>query len=268
MSTVVVVGGGIAGLAAAWELSGAVPAPHVVVLEGSPRTGGKLDTATVAGHTIDVGAESVLARRPEALRLFADAGLEDAVVHPTGATATIWSRGERRPLPPRTLMGIPSDPGSALGILTADEVDRVRAEVPGPPPDGDVSVGDLVAARLGAAVVDRLVEPLLAGVYAGHSRRLSLQATVPALWAAVHRGDSLVAAARRAAAASTAPLVGEPGGDPEPGRVAVPSPVFAGYRGGLGRWPPTSPTGCVGAASRCAPAPRCASCTGRRPGGP
>ncbi len=227
------VGGGITGLAAAWELSRTLNAPgalgmlgerpEIVVVEATGAVGGKLRTATVGGHELDVGAESMLARRPEPLELISDAGLAESVVHPRDVSPGVWSRGRRWPLPPGTLMGVPSDPGSALGLLTAPEVDRLAHEQLLPPPTQDLSVGDFVEARLGAAVVDRLVEPLLAGVYAGHARRLSLQATVPALWAASQRGVGVVQAAADAARVATA--LGA-GGRP---------PVFAGYRGGLGR---------------------------------
>ncbi len=236
MRRVVVVGGGITGLAAAWELTQGVRTPagadtthtthttealEVVVLEASPAPGGKLRTGEVAGHRLDVGAESMLARRPEALALLAETGLVGPVVHPVGGSATIWSRGRHHALPPRTLMGVPSDPGTALGLLTADEVDRLRHEPRLPPLVDDVSVGDFVEQRVGPAVVDRLVEPLLAGVYAGHARHLSLQAAVPALWAAGRRGESLVATAAAVARVDA-------------GDAAVARPVFAGYLGGLG----------------------------------
>jgi len=217
-STVVVVGAGIAGLAAAWELLQHNEF-HVIVVEAAGQPGGKLCTAEVAGRRIDVGAESMLARRPEALQLVAEAGLAAGVVHPRPVPAAVYSRGRLHPLPPRTLMGIPSDPGSAAGVLTSDEVARARAERPGRPvPDevSDVSVGDLVADRLGDAVVDRLVEPLLAGVYAGHAREISLRAAVPGLWAAVRSGASITEAA------AAVPLSSDAG------------PVFAGSVGGLG----------------------------------
>lgn len=227
MRRVVVVGAGIAGLAAAWELTAATDGSdrreplEVVVLEASPVAGGKLRTGEVAGHRLDVGAESVLARRPEALALLDETGLWGPVVHPVGSGATIWSRGRHHPLPPRTLMGVPSDPGTALGLLTPDEVERLRRERALPPLEHDVSVGDFVEQRVGAAVVDRLVEPLLAGVYAGHARHLSLEASIPALYAAGRRGESVVDTAAVAAAAAL-------------GDVSAPRPVFAGYRGGLG----------------------------------
>ncbi|MBF4764152.1 protoporphyrinogen oxidase [Nocardioides islandensis] len=211
----VVVGGGIAGLTAARELAAA--GREVVVLEGSPRIGGKLLTAEVAGVSVDVGAESMLARRPEGMGLAREVGL--GLVHPASTASAVWTRGALRPLP-RSVMGVPVDPDqvAASGILDDAGVDRLRHERTGPDiGDEDVSVGDLVADRLGGEVVDRLVEPLLGGVYAGHARLLSARATVPQL-VAWSRG-SLVAGAADALAASTG------------------APVFAGIAGGMGRLP-------------------------------
>jgi oxygen-dependent protoporphyrinogen oxidase len=211
----VVVGGGIAGLTAARELAAA--GREVVVLEGSPRIGGKLLTAEVAGVCVDVGAESMLARRPEGMDLAREVGL--GLVHPATTASAVWTRGALRPLP-RSVMGVPVDPDqvAASGILDDAGVDRLRHERTGPDiGDEDVSVGDLVADRLGGEVVDRLVEPLLGGVYAGHARLLSARATVPQL-VAWSRG-SLVAGAADALAASTG------------------APVFAGIDGGMGRLP-------------------------------
>ena len=205
----VVVGGGIAGLTAAYDL--AATGAEVLVLEGSPRTGGKLRRAPVAGVTVDVGAEAMLNRRPEGVALAR--ALDLPVEHPTAASSRVWTRGALRPLP-RSLMGVPLDLDQLAdsGVLSSEGLARVRAErdLPPTPIDGDVSVGDLVAARLGDEVVDRLVEPLLGGVYAGRARELSARATVPQLVALLERG----------------PLLG----------ASVPAsdvPVFAGLRGGM-----------------------------------
>ena len=205
---VVVVGGGVAGLTAAHDLAG----DHdVTVLEGSPQVGGKLCSAEVAGLTVDVGAEAMLARRPEGVALAEEVGLE--VVHPTTATSRVWSRGALRPLP-RSLMGVPFDVDevASAGVLSADGVARLRAEQVGPVAE-DVSVGDLVADRLGDEVTDRLVEPLLGGVYAGHARLLSARAAAPQLLALAQRGPLL----------PLAPPAGAGG------------PVFAGVPGGMAR---------------------------------
>jgi oxygen-dependent protoporphyrinogen oxidase len=208
---VVVVGGGIAGLTAARCLSAA---HDVLVLEGSPVIGGKLRLASVAGVSVDVGAEAMLNRRPEGVALARELGLE--VVHPSLATSRIFSRGALRPLP-RSLMGVPFDVDevAASGVLSEAGLARLRAEDV-TAVDQDVSVGDLVADRLGDEVVDRLVEPLLGGVYAGRARHLSAAAAVPQLLQMARRGLLLEQAA------------GLPRSD---------VPVFAGLPGGMGRLP-------------------------------
>jgi oxygen-dependent protoporphyrinogen oxidase len=130
-------------------------------------------------------------------------------------------------------MGVPTDVESARGILTDAEVERVRGERPWPggSPTEDVPVGAYVAARLGRAVVDRLVEPLLGGVYAGHADRLSLEATMPALWARAVAGESLV----HGGSSSPTPTPTPTSSSPTSGAGGSGRPVFAGLRGGVGR---------------------------------
>ena len=223
-SRVVVIGGGISGLTAAWQLLESLPGAQVTVVDAADRPGGKLRREPVAGVALDVGAESVLARRPEALALMSELGLDDLVVHPEATTASIWSRGQLHPMPRGTLMGIPSPAASARGLLSDAEVARAEGEQPWVAGDfDDVSVGDYVAARLGDAVVDRLVEPLLAGVYAGQARSLSLRACLPQVHAAVTAGASLTQAAATAAQTSALSSAGSS------------APVFAGLDGGVGR---------------------------------
>ncbi|HEY0642460.1 MAG TPA: protoporphyrinogen oxidase [Nocardioides sp.] len=209
---VVVVGGGMAGLVAARDL--AAGGRDVLLLEGSPGIGGKLRSAEVAGLTVDVGAEAMLARRPEGVGLAAEIGAE--VVHPTAATSAVWSRGALRRMP-RSLMGVPFDLDqlAASGVLSPEGLARAGAEADTAVED-DVSVGDLVAARLGDEHVDRLVEPLLGGVYAGHARQISAAAAVPQLLAMARRGSLL----EQAAAVPTST-----------------TPVFAALPGGMGRFP-------------------------------
>ncbi|MBC2931451.1 FAD-dependent oxidoreductase [Nocardioides sp. zg-1228] len=208
-----VVGGGIAGLVAARGL--AATGRDVLLLEGSPQVGGKLRTGEVAGLRVDVGAEAMLARRLEGLALAEEVGAQ--VVHPTPATSAVWSRGALRTMP-RSLMGVPFDLDqlAASGVLSPEGLARASAEADVPVTSDDVSVGDLVAARLGDELVDRLVEPLLGGVYAGHARRISAAAAVPQLLAMARRGRLLDQAAS------------------VPASVA---PVFAALPGGMGRLP-------------------------------
>jgi oxygen-dependent protoporphyrinogen oxidase len=225
-----VAGGGITGLAAARAALAA--GLEVTVLEAAPVYGGKLALGHVAGASVDLGAESILARRPEGVALAQQVGLGEDLVHPATTAAGIWSRGELHPLPSGQLMGVPGDLKalSASGVLGSRGLARAQADrvMPKTPVTEDVAVGEYIARRLGREVVDRLVEPLLGGVYAGHADRLSLRATVPQLVPLAAAGTPLTTGVRELLArnAATATATGE-----------APKPVFAGIRGGVGRLP-------------------------------
>lgn len=198
-----IIGGGISGLVAAWHVSTTHPDTQVTVFDANERVGGKLRQEVIAGHAVDVGAESALWRRPEVVALLAELGVDS--VHPQRFPAMLWSRGSLEALPAGTLMGIPSDPHAAAGLLDDAEVARAADEravsLTLDDADADISVGDAVEQALGSAVVDRMVEPLLGGVYAGHARELSTRACVPALYAALRAGTLLTQAAAAASSA-------------------------------------------------------------------
>jgi protoporphyrinogen/coproporphyrinogen III oxidase len=235
---VVVIGGGISGLAAGWYLVSAHPEIGVTVLESSADVGGKLAVSDVAGIPVDEGAESFVASRPEAVRLARDVGLETELVAPLEFRGSVFSRGRARVLPRGQVMGIPTD----LRALAASEVMslpgllRVPLDraLPASELADDVSVGELVAARVGREVVDRLVEPLLGGVYAGRADTLSLAATMPALFRELRYERSLISAARRVAGG---------GMEAAGARRGVP---FRGIVGGVGRVPVAMAAALVG----------------------
>jgi oxygen-dependent protoporphyrinogen oxidase len=221
---VVVVGGGISGLAAAWFLRrDAASSPRVTVLEGSDHLGGKLRVSDVGGVAVDEGAEALLLRRPEGADLVSAVGAGTLLPALTTA-ALLWTRGRFRSLPGGTVMGIPTDLRALArsGVLTPWELARIPWDswLPATSVGADVPVGRYVGARLGRAVVERLVEPLLGGVYAGHADLLSLDATLPQLAAHARHERSLLAAAQAARAES-----------------AATGAVFGSLRGGLGRLP-------------------------------
>jgi oxygen-dependent protoporphyrinogen oxidase len=223
----VIVGGGISGLAAAFFLRDRGAA--VTVLEGSPRLGGKLAVSEIAGVAVDEGAEALLARRPEGTDLIGAVGLADRLVLPGTTAAGIWTRGRLRPLPKRQLMGVPADLGElqSSGILSDAGMTRARDDLrlPPTPRDGDVPVASYVGARFGQELVDRLVDPLLGGVYAGRADELSFEATLGGLAQASRQHRSLAEAA--------ASLL------PAPGSAGRPAgPVFTTLSGGLGTLPP------------------------------
>ncbi|MEV6265478.1 protoporphyrinogen oxidase [Streptomyces sp. NPDC051784] len=220
---VVVIGGGIAGLAAAHRLLGS--GLRVTVLEATARVGGKLMTGEVAGARVDLGAESMLARRPEAVALATAVGLGDRLQPPATASASVWTRDALRPMPKGHVMGVPGDPSALSGVLSPEGLARIAEERDLTPTEvgDDVAVGSYVADRLGREVVDRLVEPLLGGVYAGDAYRISMRAAVPQLFDAVKEGgpllDGVLRIQERAAARQQT------------------GPVFQGIEGGIGTLP-------------------------------
>jgi protoporphyrinogen oxidase len=232
---VVVIGGGIAGLAAAFYLRD--EPVRVTVLEGSPRLGGKLSASDVAGVSMDEGAEALLARRPEGIALIEETGLAADLV-PAGVTSSaIYTRGAMRSLPRRQFMGVPADLDelAATGVVSAEAVARARTEPPRPVEAADTSVTAYIGARLGVEVVDRLVDPLLGGVYAGRSEDLSFQATLAPLAAATRAHPTLTEAAAALlppAAPASASTPAQPSDNSK-----KPAPIFVTLTTGLGALP-------------------------------
>ncbi|MEU1804883.1 protoporphyrinogen oxidase [Streptomyces sp. NPDC019937] len=220
----VVIGGGISGLAAAHRLR--TGGARVTVLEASGRLGGKLRSGEIEGVTVDLGAESMLARRPEAVELARAVGLGERLQPPATATAALWTRGALRPMPKGHVMGVPGDlaPLAASGVISDEGLARIarEAELPPTPVGEDVALGGFIAERLGREVVDRLVEPLLGGVYAGDVYRTSMRAAVPALFE--------LAKADRPLSEGVRALAGRSAQRPD-------GPVFMGIDGGIGRLP-------------------------------
>jgi oxygen-dependent protoporphyrinogen oxidase len=215
VTTVAVVGSGVSGLTAAYRLRKLLgDDARITVFESSGTLGGKLRTVDIADTRYDVGAEAFLARRPEAIALVREIGLGERLTHPTKARAKIHAGGAVLSLPPGTVMGVPASADAVDGFLSEAGRLAVAAESALPPlslPEGDVPLGALLRERFGDELVDRLVDPLLGGVYAGGADGLGLRATMPGLASAVAAGaGSLTAAAASLlpSSASTAPVFG------------------------------------------------------------
>jgi protoporphyrinogen/coproporphyrinogen III oxidase len=218
---IVVVGAGLTGLATAWRLR---DVDDVVVLEAGERVGGQIDTVDLAGAPLDVGADAFLVRQPESERLARELGFgDDDLVAPATGQVHLWTRGRLRPLPGGTVLGVPTDLGALArsGVLTPGGLARASVEpvVPRRAVVGDRSVADLVGERFGREVVDTLVEPLLGGVYAGRTDRLSAAAALPPVWAAAQHHRSLLTGLREHRRRT----------------ASVTGPVFRTVRGGLSR---------------------------------
>ena len=223
---VAVVGAGIAGLSAAYDLTRA--GIDVVVIDPADRPGGKLRTSPFAGVDLDESADMFLARLPWGVGLCRDLGLEPALIHPAIGSALVVHDGRLRRLPEGLVLGVPSDLEAlqASGLVSEAGLARLAEDLArpeGPPPEDrgeDCTVGELVRSRLGDEVFEVLVDPLLSGVNAGRADDLSAQLGAAQLLAAARRDRSLVRGAR----AQLPPV--PPGG----GRA----PVFAALPGGMG----------------------------------
>jgi len=213
MARVVVVGGGISGLVAAGKL--AHSGLDVIIAEAGGAWGGKIASTLLDGVRLDTGAEALLARRPEALALIDSLALSDRRFHPSDAKPDLLVGGRLHPMP-RSVSGVPTDLDQLGGLLSPEGLSRARAEPKDSAgPAGDVTIGTLVDKHLGPEVTDKVVEPLLGGVYAGHARDLSLAAVSLPLYLKASAGGSLVQHARAIA------------------NAAPPGPVFAGLSGGV-----------------------------------
>ncbi len=193
MTHVVVVGGGITGLACALELmDGGV---EVTVLEATDRLGGNIRTSSFAGLEIDEAADAFLARVPEGIELCRRLGLEADLVAPENAGAYVWSRGALHRLPAGLALGVPGAlvPVARSGVLSAGGLARAAVEplLPRRASEPD-ALGPLIEGRFGREVLERLVDPLIGGINAGDADRLSAAAVAPQIAGLAERSRSLL----------------------------------------------------------------------------
>ncbi len=219
---VAVVGGGIAGLSAAFELSDGPGEHDVVVFEADDRLGGKLRTSDLGGRPIDEGADAFLTRRPEALDLARRVGLADRLVHPAEGWASVFWHGRRVPLPGDLVLGAPAGVAGVVALARSPLAGPLVAARAAAEPlaaalgrarhrGRDDSLGAEVRRRFGRGVAERLVDPLLGGINAGDTDHLSLRAASPPLAAAAESHRSLlIGLARQRAAAPGGPVFATP----------------------------------------------------------
>ncbi len=201
---IIIVGAGITGLSAAFEL--ARRGLPFRVLEASPRAGGLIRTEHIDGYTIEAGPESVLAQKPAALELFEALGLSAQVVTSlVPRTAFILGHGRLHPLPSPSVLGIPTTMAGVVsyGLLPAAARARLAIEpwVPRRRSTEDESVGAFFRRRFGGATVGLIAEPLLGGIHSGNVERLSMRSLFPRFLDAEARRGSVLRAFRHAAAA-------------------------------------------------------------------
>jgi len=195
----VIVGGGIAGLSAAYyALKKSQKDLEITILEKSSSWGGKITTDRLDGFVIEGGPDTFLATKPWAVDLCRDLGLDGRLrgTNPTQKNTYILKKGVLHPLPGGLTMMIPTDVMAMLrtGLLSWSAKARMGLDyfIPTASDNGDESLGAFVSRRLGREAYENLVEPLMSGIYAGDGDLLSLQATFPYLRDLELRHGSLI----------------------------------------------------------------------------
>jgi oxygen-dependent protoporphyrinogen oxidase len=207
---VVVVGGGIAGLAAARRLETLVREVEIDLVERAESLGGKLVTERVDGFVVEGAADSFLTRKPRGVGLVEELGLAGELVgrRPENARSFVRWGGELHPLPEGLTGMIPTNLDALEGstLLSREGRERLAGEtdIPAAPAGGDESVASFVRRRLGPEAYERLVEPLMTGIYGGDGEQLSLAATFPNLRELELENESVLTGLRTQKAPSSA----------------------------------------------------------------
>lgn len=222
---VAVVGGGIAGLCAAFDLHRA--GIDVEVHEAGDRFGGKVWSSPVGDRMVDAGPDTFLARVPDGKQLCDDLGLTTELTSPSAPVpAYLFRDGELRPLPAATILGVPTDLEllAESGAISPAGVERAAEdlELPSTSIGDDISVGAYFRARLGPEVTDRLIDPILGGINASDIDRLSLRSGAPQLWDVATSSRSIIEGLRQTQEDRGATLGSDKG-----------APVFYGLPGGI-----------------------------------
>jgi protoporphyrinogen/coproporphyrinogen III oxidase len=197
---VIVVGGGITGLATVYYLQKeakekALPI-KIKLIEASDRLGGVISTAKRDGFIIERGPDSIIARKKSALRLIEEVGLQDKIISNTAGKSYIYARGKLHTMPEGSFMGIPTKvtPFALSGLFSP--LGKLRAAgdfiLPKGEPAADQSLGAFFRRRLGNEIVDNMIDPLLSGIYAGDIDELSLMALFPNFYEIEQKHRSLV----------------------------------------------------------------------------
>ena len=182
---VTIVGGGLTGLTAAYYLGHAKPEWTITLYEQAPRFGGKIQTQHVDDFVVELGPDSYLGRKTEMTDLVHDLGLGDTLVSNETGQAFVYDKGSIHPIPGGSIMGIPTEMMPFVKATLISWSGKLRAGLDyfkkpyQLDENGDVSIGHFFKYHLGQEMMDKLIEPLLAGIYGGDIYKISLLSTFP-----------------------------------------------------------------------------------------
>ncbi|WP_462408923.1 protoporphyrinogen oxidase [Neobacillus sp. Marseille-QA0830] len=210
---VVIIGGGISGLAATYYLQKSIKEKHlpldVQLIEASHRLGGKMQTVIRDGFTIERGPDSFLARKTSIKKLAKEVGMDDKLVPNSTGKSFVLVNEKLHSIPGGAMMGIPTEIGPFIttGLISIPGKIRAAADLILPRSESgkDQSLGQFFRRRLGDELVENLIEPLLSGIYAGDIDQLSLQATFPQFFEVEQKYRSLIIGMKKATPAQPKP---------------------------------------------------------------
>ncbi|MGJ7910270.1 protoporphyrinogen oxidase [Neobacillus sp. LXY-1] len=206
---VVIIGGGIAGMTAAFYLQKMIREHSLPIdiqlIEASHRLGGKMQTVVKDGFTIERGPDSFLARKTSMIRLAKEVGMDDKLVPNSTGKSYVLANEKLHSMPGGSIMGIPTEIGPFIttGLFSLPGKLRAAADfiLPRSESGKDQSLGEFFRRRLGDEVVENLIEPLLSGIYAGDIDQLSLQSTFPQFYEVEQKYRSLIIGMKKSAPA-------------------------------------------------------------------
>ncbi len=195
---VIIIGGGIAGLATAYYLQQQPDPPTYTLIERAPRLGGKIVTNTADGFVIEGGPDSFISQKPWAYQLCRELGLEDRLVGTNDARRKTYvvHKGGLKPLPDGVMLIVPTKltPFALSPLISPLGKLRMGLDLFIPPKkdDSDESLADFITRRLGREALDKIAEPLMAGIYVADPFRLSLKSAFPRFIAMEQKYGSLI----------------------------------------------------------------------------
>ena len=197
---VVVVGGGMAGCAAAFYLQKQAKEQNLpieaILIEGKERLGGKVQTVVKDGFVVERGPDSYLKRKASMTKLIEEVGLGDKIVSNTAGRSYVYARGKLNPMPEGSFMGIPVEVGPFVFSGLFSPLGKLRAGfdfiLPASAPKQDQSLGAFLRHRFGDEVINHLIEPLLAGIYAGDIDEMSLMSVFPMFYEVEQKYGSII----------------------------------------------------------------------------
>jgi oxygen-dependent protoporphyrinogen oxidase len=232
MKHIVIIGGGITGLATAFYLQQhALAEIQTTLIESSPRLGGKILSTHQDGFTVECGPDSFITQKPAAITLCHDLGLADQLIGSSiGKPTYVWNRGHLHPIPEGMMLMAPTMmlPFLRSRLISWPGKLRMGMEllIPRREETGDESLASFTRRRLGTEALEKIAAPLMAGIFAADPEKLGLQSTFPMFLEMEKQHGSLlrgILKRNRAKARNPVPAGSKP----------KPSPMFMTLKGGL-----------------------------------